>query len=107
MLSDGQCEVPIGRASWSLVRFRSLLLSHCPRCEHATEGDVLMQIGILADLGTAPRNLAGVHVDGSSVRRPGMRSRNASAVSDGPRSKCAGGLGKVRRGASGTAMCQE
>src|ERR1039458_3650100 len=31
-------------------------------------------------------------------------SRNASAVSDGPRSKCAGGLGKVRRGPSDTAL---
>jgi hypothetical protein len=49
-------------------------------CEHrgerAIEGDVLMQIGIISDLGTTPRNPVGVRVDGSSARRAGMRSRN-------------------------------
>jgi len=30
-------EVPIRRASWSLVRFRSPRLSHCPRCELASK----------------------------------------------------------------------
>jgi hypothetical protein len=35
------------------------------RGEHTTEGDVLIQIGIIAELGTAPRNPAGVDDDGS------------------------------------------
>jgi hypothetical protein len=35
------------------------------RIEHTTEGDVLIQIGIIAELGTAPRNPAGVDDDGS------------------------------------------
>jgi hypothetical protein len=35
-----------------------------------------MQIGIISDLGTTPRNPVGVRVDGSSARRVGMRSTN-------------------------------
>jgi hypothetical protein len=46
------------------------------RGERAIKGDVLMQIGIISDLGTTPRNPVGVRVDGSSARRAGMRSRN-------------------------------
>src|SRR5229473_6790460 len=46
------------------------------RRERAIEGDVLMQISISSDLGTTPRNPAGVHFDGSSARRPNMWSRN-------------------------------
>src|SRR5712692_8797717 len=46
------------------------------RSERAIEGDVLMQIGISSDLGTTPRNPAGVHFDGSSARRSSMWSRN-------------------------------
>src|SRR6266849_9880719 len=52
-------------------------------CEHrrerAIEGDVLMQIGIISDLGTTPRNPVALRVDGSSARRAGMRSRKRAS----------------------------
>jgi hypothetical protein len=37
--NDRHCEVPMRRARWSSVHFRSPPLSHCHRCEEAIERD--------------------------------------------------------------------
>jgi len=57
---------------WQWVKLLSVTRLVTTRCLHATEDNLLMQMGIIAGLRTAPRNPAGVHVDGSSARRPDM-----------------------------------